>query len=148
MNLFVVIYTYFTSNLLVEQAANSSSQLVSVLISMIYYVFGFFVTYRSYHTSLLVVNWESLWWHEIFFCSIVVCLAWVCFVSSDVSRDYCHPDWYHCNNISYRLRQRYSRWYYVHHHLSDNWITPSKPVVVVIAPSFGHGNGSWVIDFV
>lgn len=140
INLFVVIYTYFTSDSLVEQAANSSSQLVSVLISTVYYIFGFFVTYRSYHTSLFVVNWDSLWWQEIFFCSILVCLARVCFVSSDVSCGYCHPDWYCCNNILHGLRQRYSCWYYVHHNLSDSWITPSKRVVVVIAPSFEHGN--------
>jgi len=50
-----VVHSYATNNLSADQTSNSSSQLVSILISFVYYGFGFLVAYRYYQTGLLVV---------------------------------------------------------------------------------------------
>lgn len=56
INFLFVIHSYAASDSLESQSPNSSSQLASVIIGLIYYGFGLFVTYRYYETGLLVVN--------------------------------------------------------------------------------------------
>lgn len=55
MNFVLILYTFSTNNSQDGQPSTSSSQLVSILISFIYYGFGFLVTYRYYQTGLLAV---------------------------------------------------------------------------------------------
>jgi hypothetical protein len=55
MNFILILYSHGTNESREIKPPTSSSQLVSVLISFIYYGFGFLVTYRYYQTGLLVV---------------------------------------------------------------------------------------------
>ncbi len=55
INFIFVLYSYAIKDSFEDQTPNSSSQLVSILISFVYYGFGFLVTYRYYQTGLLVV---------------------------------------------------------------------------------------------
>jgi hypothetical protein len=64
INFIFIIHSYATGNSLENQLPNSSSQLVSVLISIICYGFGLLVTYRYYQTGLLVVCVNYLYFTE------------------------------------------------------------------------------------
>lgn len=55
INFIFILHAYTTTDALHSQLPNSSSQLVSILISIFYYGFGLLVTYRYYQTGLLVV---------------------------------------------------------------------------------------------
>jgi hypothetical protein len=55
-NFLFVIHSYAATESLESQSPNSSSQLVSVIISLIFYGFGLLVAYRYYQTGLLIVS--------------------------------------------------------------------------------------------
>jgi hypothetical protein len=60
MNFILVLQSHTNTESREFQPPTSSSQLASILISFIYYGFGFLVTYRYYQTGLLVVCREAL----------------------------------------------------------------------------------------
>jgi hypothetical protein len=55
INFIFVLYSYAIKDSFEDQTPSTSSQLVSILISFVYYGFGLLVTYRYYQTGLLVV---------------------------------------------------------------------------------------------
>ncbi|UJR25854.1 hypothetical protein I4U23_007204 [Adineta vaga] len=60
INFTFIIHSFTTSSSSKDQSPNSSSQLVCILMSFIYYGFGLLVTYRYYQTGLLVFAWLGL----------------------------------------------------------------------------------------
>ncbi|CAF0933237.1 unnamed protein product [Rotaria sordida] len=56
VNFLFVIHSYAASESLESQSPNSSSQLVLIIASLIYYGFGLLVTYRYYQTGLLIFS--------------------------------------------------------------------------------------------
>jgi hypothetical protein len=59
MNFILVLQSHTNIEAREFQPPTSSSQLISILISFVYYGFGFLVTYRYYQTGLLVVCLNS-----------------------------------------------------------------------------------------
>ncbi|CAF1399304.1 unnamed protein product [Rotaria sordida] len=57
MSFIFILHSYTTTALLQSYLPNNSSQLVSILIYIVYYSFGLLVTYRYYQTGLLVFAW-------------------------------------------------------------------------------------------
>ena len=55
MNFLFVLHSYAASDSLETQTPNSSTQLASVIVLLIYYGFGLIVAYRYYQTGLLIV---------------------------------------------------------------------------------------------
>ncbi|CAF2454836.1 unnamed protein product [Rotaria sp. Silwood2] len=54
INFLFIIHSYAASESLESQSPNSSSQLVLIIVSLIYYSFGLLVTHRYYQTGLFV----------------------------------------------------------------------------------------------
>jgi len=77
MDLVFTVYIYATNDSPKDQSLNSSSQLVSLFLSIVYYGFGFLVTYRYYRTGLLVFAWLGFLSLLIYAVLIVIALILV-----------------------------------------------------------------------